>query len=290
MYGQQRNANQPCNYTCCFCCNYNYDAVCVYKTALTMDIILCILALMNDVDSIFSLSGLTNIIRLYALLSLLFIVAEMALAIYAIYNRCNFDKFRSASVLKEKSDIYMRVRKWFIIYIGVMAIVLGVVYAVVAKNNVIEHWDEYYYQRDLDRDRASNMVGIVTFWVRVIPVIVEILVFLGYRPSFNNAVLRLCPGGVGQGASPIGVGMGGFPNVAAYPMVYAGSQPVLIHGQSTNPFMPNQELQPITRGNTDYAQQPQYAFQPKYAQNNADLPIGFREVKMNLKEQGAEQD
>ena len=286
MYGQQRNANQPCNYTCCFCCNYNYDAVCVYKTALTMDIILCILASLSHVLSIFAIVNL----NLLFLLILLFIVAEMALAIYAIYNLCLFNKFRSASVLKEKSDIYMRVRKWFIIYIVVMAIVIGVVYAVAAKNDVIEHWNEDYDQRDLDRDGASNLTGIVTFWVTVIPVIVKILIFLGYRPSFNNAILRLCPGGVGQGASPIGVGMGGLPNVAAYPMVYAGPQPVLIHGQSTNPFMPNQELQPITRVDTDHAQQPQYAFQPQYAQNNADLPIGFREVKMNLKEQGAEQD
>lgn len=288
MYGQQRNANQPCNYTCCFCCSYNYDAVCVYKTAMTMDIILCILASLSDASNSYN----TTDLRLFALLNILFIVAQIALAIYAIYNLCNFDKFRSASVLKVKSDIYMRVRMWFIIYIGVMAIVLGAVYTIVAKNYAIEHWNEVKYdgQEDSDRDDVSNMIGAVTFLVTVIPVIVEILVFLGYRPSFNDAVLRLCPGGVGKGARPTGVGMGGFPNVPAYPMVYAGSQPVMIDGQSTNPFMPNQELQPITRGNTEYAQQPQYAFQPQYAQNNADLPIGFTEVNMNLKEQGAKQD
>ena len=283
MYGQQRNANQPCNYTCCFCCNYNYDAVSVYKTALTMDITLYILVSLGHFNSNYNIE-----IGSFFFLNLLFIFPQTALAINAIYNRCLFNKFNSEGALKEKSDIYMQVRMCFIIYVGVMAIVIGVVHALVAKNYVIEHWDQYYHHEDSDRDGASNKIGILAFWFMVTPVIVEILIFLGYRPSFNNAILRLCPGGFRRGARPIGVvGMRGLPNVAAYPMVYPGSQPVLIGGQSTNPFMPNQELEPITRVDTDHAQQLQYASQPQYAQNDADLPIGFTEININLKEQGA---
>ena len=300
MYRQQRLENPASKLTCCFCVGYNYDAEGVYKSAFNMDIIICLLIAIGDS---MNSSNKTNL-KAYALLNLLLIFALAPMAILALFYRCNLQSFRSKDILRAKVNTYMNIRACFLIYLFIVSVVLGVVYLVVSKKWVNENWDDEDQNLYDSKTRVANTVAASAFLGTVLPVLFDILIFLGYRSSFHEAVEKLSQvASAQQVIRPITVPARAYSQVpnrnndqiqhqpAAIPLrntsplqqgaqltprsnPYEG-QPVLVGGEAKSLFTASGNFDTQPKNSLDYPNQPQ-------SQSNELLPgfIGRGNIEM----------
>ena len=291
MYRQQRLENPPSKLTCCFCVKYNYDAEGVYKSAFSMDIIFFLLIVIGDS---MNSSNKTNL-KAYALLNLLLIFAVVPMVLLALFYRCNLQSFRSKNILKAKVSIYMNIRACLLIYLFILSVVLGVIYLVVSKKWVNENWDDDDQNSVDSKTIVANTAAASAFLGTVLPVLFDILIFLGYRSSFHEAVEKLSQVAPTQQVRPNTVPARAFTQVpdrnndqiqhqpAAIPLrntspfqqgalltprsnPYEG-QPVLVGEQAKTLFTASGNFDTQPNNNVDYPNQPQ-------SQSN-ELPPGF---------------
>lgn len=251
--------NPPCQFTCCFCCKYGYDASCVYSAAYGFDAILFGLWTIQALGT-FSNSNA----GLYVLINLAFALVLLVITVFAIIHLCNKNKYMAQGILKQKNEFYLKLRLGFCIFLGIMALVLFIVYLVVVQAALKDQKDAFGGRAYTDSAATAGALS-VAFGV-AIPLIIDIIVLFGYRQSFLDSVERL------SNVNPQGPRIGGgLP--AAYPLQQPAymSQPQQnfqpFHGQGVAigaGSNPNGAYQPPNAGyqsNPAY-QPPNQAYQP----------------------------
>lgn len=265
-----------CQFTCCFCCSCGYDALCVYRSAFMIDIILFSLWIINF------LADLGNgTLGLLVLLYLLIAVVVLAQCILASYTLCKYQTFKQTGVLRSKTELYLKIRMWFCVYLIGASIVIGLVFLFVVRSVAKDLIDSRTGQRY--SDGAATSLGIAAFFRVLIPAAIEVAILYGYKKSFDDSLNILAPRqGGSQGPQGAGVPIGG----ASFPMNnYRGSPPVVIGGNTTNPYQPS----PIPYQPMAFvpAQEPLPTAQLPGRDDRAPLPPEFTNIEVRNKPDAA---
>lgn len=255
MYPNQVVRNGPCYFTCCFCCQCSYDALCVIRAAYALDFILFGLWVIQAISYVGS-----AFIGGYGYIYLAISIVLLGMAVYAAVNLCTLTSSIQNGTLRAKNQKYMKIRMYFTIFLIVSGIIIFLVWFFLVRDYVksIKNYDGSRTYTD-DEAFAVSLNAALSV---LIPFIVDVIILYGYKQSFEDAVRVIC------GEAPAN-----YPGQFAPPPVYyQGTAPQPIGGNGPNPYAQGREMgyvppPPLAQGP---GQSPQTYNPPNFIDPNRD--------------------